>query len=66
MVNLQIQGEGGEKKVSFQQEMEVKTTEINSLILEMGKINIMLLMFRGTGSTRSSRFLHHLLVTWQV
>lgn len=39
MVNLQIQG--GEKKkkrdVSFQQEMKVKTTEINSLTFEKGK-----------------------------
>lgn len=37
MVNLQIQGEGKKKKVSFQQEMKVKTTEINSLTFEMGK-----------------------------
>lgn len=37
-VNLQIQGEGEKKKkVSFQQEMKVKTTDINSLTFEMGK-----------------------------
>lgn len=30
MVNLQIQGEGGKKKVSFQREMKVKTAEINN------------------------------------